>query len=143
MQPMQPMMNIPPPPLRRPQLPGYLKAILVVKALGCLIGVAIAFTAMAVINSKVDPTSLGDDGREAMHSLGKLLTLVMVVELLQLVGVAGTWSFKRWGVYVLAGFSMLDIVLNIRTQNNTALLLGLVTSLIAAGGIAARWKDFE
>lgn len=142
MRPMVPMMNIPPRP-PKPKLPGYLKGILVLKAVGCVIVLFISFGAIAVLNAKVDPNSLGDEGRQTMHALAQILMLLVGSQFLQLVGIVGTWGMKRWGAYVLGLFAMLDIVLSVRAGSAPSITIGLVTTLVAAFGIAVRWKDFE
>jgi hypothetical protein len=145
MQPMQPMVPMQPmqQPPQKPELSGMLKAVLVMKALGALLVLGATFLALAALNAVVKPGAIGSEGRATMHALGQILMLVAGVQLVELVGIAGTWSFKRWGVYTLAAFSMLDLVLNLKTANAFSLTIGLVTSLIVALGIASRWKDFE
>ena len=142
MRPMVPMMNVPPRP-PKPKLPTYLKSILVFKAVGCVIVLFLSFGAIAVLNAKVDPNALGDEGRQAMHSLAQILMLLVGSQFLQLVGIVGTWGMKRWGAYVLGFFAMLDIVLSLRAGTTTTITISLVTTLVAAFGIAVRWKDFE
>lgn len=140
---MRPMLPFVPPKPPRPRLPFYLKALLALKAAACVLVLFLCFTTLAVLNAKVDPMSMGDDGRRAMHALGQILMLLVVVELLQLLGIVGTWSMKRWGVYLLAFFAMLDVVLNLRAHSPVAITLGLATTIIVGSGIVVRWKDFE
>jgi hypothetical protein len=146
MQPMRPMMPpMAPPPKPRPRLPGGLKALLVLKGIACFIVLALTFIAMAALNATVGKhtNALGDDGKDAMHALGQILTAIAGIQVAQIIGIAGTWGFKRWGVYVLAGFSMLDIVLNLKSNSQTGLVIGVVSTLVLAFGIVPRWKDFE
>lgn len=145
MMPMQPMQPMVPPPKRPPQLPGILKAILVLKAIACVLVLGLTFAAMAAMNATIGAhaSSLDDGSRQAVHAVGQILALIAGVQLVVLIGIAGTWSFKRWGVYVLMGFSMLDIVLNLKANNQAGLVVGALSSLIAAFAIFPRWRDYE
>ncbi len=130
-------------PPKKKQLPTFLKVILVLKALAALLVLGLTFITMAAVDSHVDRNALTDTSRATLHAMGQILLVVMLVQLLELIGVAGTWNFKRWGVYLLAGFSMLDIVLNLKISSTSGLSIGLATTLIVGFGIAVRWNDFD
>lgn len=121
------------------ELPASLKAILVLKALGCLLVSGISFF-MLLAFSDDRPIGMTPEAAHAIAGLAMFATGASVVELL---GVAGTWSFKRWGVYVLAGFSMLGFVVRMHLGDTFGATLGLLTTMLASLPIALRWQDFE
>lgn len=136
-QPMQPMQ----PPKK--ELPSYLKVVLGLKGLGCLAVLGLTLIGLSAMSSGVDWPALTDESRAGLHFMSRLFMWLMGVELVELLGIAGTWTFKRWGVYILGGFSMLDVVLNLRLESSFGITIGLVTTLVAGFGIATRWGDFD
>jgi hypothetical protein len=147
MQPMQPFQPFPQesavPSSRsgaRP-LPGSLKLILGLKALGCLLT---SFLSMLVMMALSDRTALPEGMTVAMaHQLGQLAMIATGVSIVELLGVAGTWTFKRWGVFVLATFSMLNFAIRMSGHDSFGAILSLGTTALAGLVIAARWREFE
>ncbi len=138
MQPMQPLQA----PKKRPELPGVLKLILGLKTAGSVIVLIMTFIAITALNA-INPAGISSQGRAAMHAVGQTLMMVAAVQVVELIGIVGTWGFKRWGVYVLMGFSMIDIALNLKTSSSLGLTVGLVTTVIVGAGIGSRWNDFD
>lgn len=137
--PMQPFAQ-PAPVLRRPELPRYLKAILVTKLLACLGWMALSFLLVFAGSSSNEP--IAGTTAEGMHAAAKLAMIIMATALVELFGIAGTWSFKRWGVYVLAGCSMLSFVLGVKSGQAFG-FFSIATMMAAGFAILTRWKDFE
>jgi len=80
---------------------------------------------------------------EHAHRIASMTTLATGLALVELLGIAGTWSFKRWGVYVLSGFAMFGFVLRLQTGDSMGASLGLVSIIITGLVVATSWKDFE
>ena len=80
---------------------------------------------------------------EAIHAIARLAVMATGASMIELFGVAGTWAQKRWGVYILAGFSMLGFVLRMHSGDPLGAVLGIGSTLVTGFAIAARWKDFE
>jgi hypothetical protein len=139
---MQPFQSSPQAPVSvRRELPGSIKAVLVLKTLACLatLGVSLAVF-MAFSDPQNRPIGMPT---ETVHHLANLAALASAVSLLELLGVAGTWAFKRWGVYVLAGFTMLNFVIRAHNNDTFGATTGVLSTLVAAAVIATRWNDFE
>ena len=117
-----------------------MKAILGLKLLVCLAWMGLSFLLVFTGSSGDGPV----DGATAqgMHVTAELAMLIFATALVELFGIAGTWSLKRWGVYILAGCSMLSFVLGLRTGQGFA-IVSLATLLVAGFGIMMHWKDFE
>jgi len=128
-------------PTRR-ELPGSLKAILLVKVVACLVVLGVTFILFLGLSSVTEP--LSSTAAVRMHVMSNLLSLAAGAALLELFGIAGIWSFKRWGVYMLACFTMLGFVFSLKLGNvGFGTCIDVVTTLVAAGAIGARWRDFE
>ena len=117
-----------------------MKAILGFKLLVCLAWMGLSFLLVFAGSSADGPV----DGAtaEGMHVTAELAVLIFATALVELFGIAGTWSFKRWGVYILAGCSMLSFVLGLRSGQAFA-IVSIATLFVAGFGILMRWKDFE
>jgi len=130
------------PPARVKELPSYLKVVLALKGIGCLAMVGLSYFELTILN-RVPLARLDDGAREQVSMLAQLTMIAAGMALVELLGVVGTWGFKRWGVYVLAGFSMMDLVLRLKTHESAGAAIGLLTTTIAFVGVAVRWRDFE
>jgi hypothetical protein len=124
----------------RRELPATLKILLGLKALGCLLVTGLSFLTLLAFSDPVDRVGMTPEAGRVIATLAMLATGASVIELL---GVAGTWSFKRWGVYVLAGFSMLGFVFHLKMHDAFGATIGIATTLLAGLAIAMRWDDFE
>jgi hypothetical protein len=130
------MMTYQPVPVVRRELPSQVKLILGLKVVGCLFALGGSFITLLALNDVAMP-------RELAHRIAMLCTLASGASLLELLGVAGVWTFKRWGVYTLAGFSMLGFVLRMHAGSPISAWLGVASTVIAGVAIAFRWQDFE
>ena len=146
MTPMQPfqfdqsgLVQSTPKPVR--ELPARVKTVLMLKTLGCLLAIGGSlFMMMAVSDPQHWPEGFGKEWAHRVATLSMVATGLSLVELL---GVAGVWSFKRWGVYVLSGFSMLNFVVRMHAHQSFSAGLSLISTIIVGFVIASRWEDFE
>jgi hypothetical protein len=139
MQPMQPFQMTPMPTVKQPPLPlpGPLKLLLGLKALVCLIVIFVSYLSLQALSE----TQIGP---EAAHVATVLLGLTTGAAFVTLLGIGGVWSFKRWGVYILAFATMLGFVFELRMTGVTLWsVLSLVMTAFAGIPIAARWKSFD
>jgi hypothetical protein len=128
------------PQIRR-ELPARVKTVLGLKVIGCLFAIGASFLMMLAFTAAADhditmPPALA-------HRVASYAMIATGVSLVELLGVAGVWTFKRWGVYTLAGFSMLNFVIRMHAGDSLFALLGLVSTAVVGAVIAARWSDFE
>ena len=122
-------------------LPAGLKAILMLKTLSCLLIVGASLLMMISVS---DPANWTQGFSAEYARRVALLSMVATgISLLELLGVAGTWSFKRWGVYVLSGFSMLNFVVLMQSHQTFSAGTAVVSTMVVGFVIASRWKDFE
>ena len=146
MTPMQPfqfdqsgLVQSTPKPVRA--LPQRVKSVLMLKTIGCLFTIAGSLiTMMAVSDPQYWPEGFG---AAWAHKMAMLSMVATGLSLLELMGVAGTWTFKRWGVYVLSGFSMLNFVVRMHAHQTFSAGVSLVSTMIVGWVIASRWEDFE
>jgi hypothetical protein len=146
MTPMQPfqfdqsgLVQSTPRPVR--ELPQRVKNILLAKTLLCLFTIGGSLFMMTVVS---DPHYWPEGfGADAARRVANLSMLATGLSLLELMGVAGARSFKRWGVYVLAGFSMLNFVVRMHAHQPFSAGVSLVSTIIVGFVIASRWEDFE
>jgi hypothetical protein len=117
------------------------KTVLGLKALGCLFAIGASFLMLLAFTAAADhditmPPALA-------HRMASYAMIATGVSLVELLGVAGVWTFKRWGVYMLAGFSMLNFVIRMHAGDSTFAMIGLASTAVVGAVIAARWADFE
>ena len=136
MTPMTPIVPPTPPPKLRAPLSGLVKLILGLKVAGCLVVLFGSMLALAALSNK--PLA-----PEMAHQLSTLLTLSSGAAAVQLVAVAGVWSFKRWGVYLLVTIGLLAVVFDMKAGSTFSAALGISTLLFVGFAIAGRWNDFE
>lgn len=123
------------------ELPARVKTVLMLKTLGCLLAIGGSLLMMTAVS---DPAHWPEGfGAEWAHRIATLSMVATGLSLLELLGVAGVWSFKRWGVYVLSGFSMLNFVVSMQAHATFSAGLTLLSTMIVGVVIASRWEDFE
>lgn len=128
-------------PRPRQELPKSLRVMLGLKTVGCLIMMGLSVIVLLAFS---DPQSWPEGMTSEMaHKVANISVVATGVALLELLGVAGTWSFKRWGVYVLAGFSMMSFVLRVHMGDAFGAAISVTTTLITGLVVAGRWKEFE
>jgi hypothetical protein len=122
-------------------LPPRVKTVLMLKTLGCLFTIGASLLMMMAVS---DPAHWAEGFTVEYARRIALLSMVATgISLLELLGVAGTWSFKRWGVYILSGFSMLNFVVLMQSHQSFSAGVSLVSTMIVGAVIASRWEDFE
>ena len=128
-------------PRIRRELPARVKTVLMLKTLGALLVIGSSLIALMAVN---DPQSWRDGfNAEMAHRIALLSMGATALSLLELLGVAGVWTFKRWGVYVLSGFSMLNFVIEMQMHATFSAGLTILSTMIVGFVIASRWEDFE
>lgn len=124
----------------RPELPGRLKAVLMLKTIGCLVAIGFSLIVLLAFSGEQLPEGMTV---EHAHKLANFTMIATGASLLELIGVAGVWHFKRWGVYLLSGFSMMTFVFRATVGDMGGALLSIFGTLIVGAVIATSWKDFE
>ncbi len=81
--------------------------------------------------------------RAQAQRLGNILLIVMSVAFVELLGVVGMFNFKKWGVYILLGFSAINIMSNLSAGNRWSALATLLTTLVIGATVYPRWSDYE
>ena len=134
---MTPFVPFAPPTANPPRaLPGAVKAILGLKVIGCLFTLGVSLLILSAASGTPMPA-------DTARVLGNLLMMVSGAALLELIAIAGVWSLKRWGVYLLACFGCLELAVDMRAGMTASAAIGIASLLFTAFAIAARWKDFE
>lgn len=128
------------PNVRRP-LPARVKTVLGLKVVACLFAIGASFLALLAFNTAADHDIAIP--RELAHRMANFAMIATGLSLVELLGVAGVWTFKRWGVYLLAGFSMLNFVVRMHSGDSTSAMISLAMTVVVGASIAARWADFE
>ncbi len=81
--------------------------------------------------------------REQAQHLGNVLLVTIVISFVELMGVIGTFSYKKWGVYILLGFAAINIMANLSAGNKITALVALGTTAIIGAMLYPRWNDYE
>ena len=125
----------------RKELPGRVKGVLGMKAMGSFAAIILS----AILLYTFSDRSRWPDGMdtEVAHRFAKYALLATVASLVELLGIVGTWNFKRWGVYVLAAFTTLGFMLRISGGDKIGALVSVVSTIIVGAVIGSRWSDFE
>ena len=125
----------------RRDLPARVKLVLGLKVIGCLFAIGVSFLALLAMNTIADHDITIPP--ELAHKMANYAMLATGLSLVELLGVAGVWTFKRWGVYLLSGFSMLNFVIRMHSGDTISAMIGLAMTAVVGATIAARWSDFE
>jgi hypothetical protein len=96
-----------------------------------------AFHAFVVVTL---PGVAMDDGDTARPPIGALVT-DLVLSALLLIGCAGTWAWRRWGVYLVGVLAVTRVVINLVDGRP-----GLLVQVVVFGGlfvaVRLRWEHF-
>jgi len=139
------MFQPPPPqffqPQRKRELPGRVKGVLGMKAMGSFGAIVLS----AILLYTFSDRARWPDGMtpEVAHKFANYALLATVASLAELLGIAGTWNFKRWGVYLLAVFSTLGFMLRISGGDKIGGFLSVGSTILVGLVIGTRWNDFE
>ena len=80
---------------------------------------------------------------EVAHKFANYALLASVASIAELLGIAGTWNFKRWGVYLLTAFTTLGFMLRISGGDKIGAFLSVGSTILVGIVIGTRWNDFE
>ena len=128
------------PPQKR-ELPARVKGVLGMKACSSVGMIVLSAILLFAFN---DPAKWPEGmTSEEAHHLAKLALFASAASIAELLGVVGTWSFKRWGVYVLAGFSTLGFMMRISGGDKIGALVSVASTAIVGIVVASRWSDFD
>ena len=137
-----PVFDFPEPP-RAPKpkkvRPPVLSAMLGLKGAVDLLIVGVGVISYADLGNKAGVTI----PREQAQHLANVLLVGIVLSFVELFGVLGTFSFKRWGVYLVVGFSALNVMANLSSGNRWTAMIGLATTILVGAFVYPRWSDYE
>jgi len=138
--PLLPLAPIPPRPQPKPERGGFLTIVLGIRLVADGFAILGSLGAMRLLSTAAESgTRLGSEGRAA----GNFVTLLLVIACIDLAGVAGVFSWRKWGVYILGGCEALGFIIRIQAGQTGMLLVGMGTILAAGFAIAMRWRYFE
>jgi hypothetical protein len=130
----------PPQTVAKPERGGFLTFILVLRFIADVFLVLTSLGVMALLSHEAKTgADIGDGGR----AVGNTVTLLLGVTCIDLAGVAGVLSWKKWGVYLLGGCEILGLVLKLQEGHIASAMVGLATLMLAGFGIAMRWRYFD
>ena len=139
------MFQPPPPqffqPQRKRELPARIKGVLGMKAMGSFAAIILSAILLYTFSDSAR-WPLGMDS-EVAHKFANYALLATVASLAELLGIAGTWNFKRWGVYLLALFTTLGFMLRISGGDKIGALVSVSSTLLVFVVIGTRWSEFE
>lgn len=141
------MYNPPPPQfvpfpttVAKPQRGAFLTFILVLRFIADVFLILTSLGVMALLSHEAKTgADLGTTGRAA----GNMVTLLLGVTCIDLAGVAGVLSWKKWGVYLLGACEILGLILKLQQGQIGSAMVGLATLMLAGFGVAMRWRYFE
>jgi hypothetical protein len=117
----------------------FLTSVLGLRFVRDLFAIFTGIVSMSALSSP-DAPIYGPDRR----ALGNVLALALVITCVDLAGVAGVLSWKKWGVVILGASEALSIMTAIQSGGlGLATLVGLGTAIGIGFAIATRWKQFE
>ncbi|HSQ67606.1 MAG TPA: hypothetical protein VLM85_30560 [Polyangiaceae bacterium] len=134
-----PTFNFPLAPKPKKIRPGLLTAMLAVKGVLDLLGLSLGVLTYVSLGSQADVTI----PREHAQHMANVLLVGIVLSFFGLFGVLGTFSFKRWGVYVVVGFSALNVMAQLSAGNRWTGLIALAATAVIAAMVYPRWSDYE
>jgi len=129
----------PPQPVFKPERGGFLTFVLVLRFIGDGLAILGSLGLMSVMSTAAEHGVHSTQGRE----LGNLVTITLIAACLDLAGVAGVLSWKKWGVYLLGGCEAVSLILRVNAGQTGMAMMGFLTLCFAAFGIAMRWRYFD
>ena len=129
------------PPQRKRDLPGRIKGVLGMKACAAVGMIVLSAILLFAFNDR----SKWPDGMtpEIAHRFANLTMVATAASLAEILGVAGTWTFKRWGIYVISASTMVGFMARVSSGDKIGALVSLVTTVLAGAVISTRWSDFD
>jgi hypothetical protein len=139
------MFQPPPPqffqPQRKKELPARVKGVLGMKAMGSFAAIILSAILLYTFSDSAR-WPMGMDS-EVAHRFANYALLATVASLAELLGIAGTWNFKRWGVYLLVVCSTLGFMLRLRGGDKIGAFVSVGSTVLVGLAIGTRWNDFE
>lgn len=125
----------------RRDLPGHVKGVLGMKACGSVAAIVMSAVLLFAFN---DPSRwpLGMTA-EIAHRFASYAMLATLTSLFEILAVVGTWSRKRWGVYLLTASSMLAFVFRMVGDDKIGAFLSIGATVVVGIAIASRWSEFD
>ena len=128
-------------PPRKRELPARVKGVLGLKACGAFAAIALSALLLFAFSDRSKwPVGMTP---EIAHRFANYALLATVASLAELLGVAGTWNFKRWGVYILSAFTTLGFMLRISGGDKIGALISVASTVLVGIVVASRWSDFD
>lgn len=135
-----PFAPYPPQPVFKPERGGFLTLVLVARFIFDGFAVLGSLGLMSILSNAAESgVRLGAQGRQ----LGNLVTIMLLASCLDLAGVAGVLSWKKWGVYLLGACELVSLVIRINAGQTTQAFMGFCTLAFAAFAISMRWRHFD
>jgi hypothetical protein len=134
-----PTFNFPPAPKPKKVRPVLLTAMLAVKGVLDLLGLGVGVLSYVALGSQANATT----PRAQVQHLANVLLVGTVLSFFGLFGVLGTFSYKRWGVYVVVGFSALNVMAQLSAGNRWTAMIALAATTLIAAMVYPRWNDYE
>lgn len=128
-------------PQRKRELPARVKGVLGMKAMGSFAAIVLSAILLYTFSDSAR-WPLGMDS-EVAHRFATFALLATFASLAELLGIAGTWNFKRWGVYLLVLCSTLGFMLRLRGGDKIGAFVSVGSTALVGLAIATRWNDFE
>lgn len=119
-----------------------LSTLLVVKG---AFGLIMLFVALAALSAMTPQrmARLPHDALVQVLALRDKLILTFITTVVDLVGVTGTWMFKRWGVYVLGCASVFLLFLRIMQRETLLAVAGVAVAGSVAAALMPKWHDYD
>jgi hypothetical protein len=128
------------PPKRR-ELPGRIKGVLGMKACGSFAAIVLSALVLFAFSDRAKwPEGMTS---EQAHKLANYAMLATVASLAELLGVVGTWNFKRWGVYALVACTTAGFMIRISSGDKVGAFVSVISTAIVGLVIGSRWSEFE
>ena len=141
--PPPPLAFAPPPAPKKKEHPRSLQAILALKGMGSLLSLAFGIMAYAAFsNTKAETPHFGTQVQDS-HALANLALVLVFVSGAELAGVLGTYAFKRWGVFIVVGFTVFSALLHVKNGEVYSAAFSMISTAIVGLLIFPRWVDFE
>jgi hypothetical protein len=108
-------------------------------------GLVMLFVALAAL-SAMTPQRMARLPHETLAQVLALrdkLILTFITTVIDLIGVTGTWMFKRWGVFVLACASVFLLFLRIMQRETLLAVAGVAVAGSVVAALFPKWHDYD
>lgn len=141
--PPQPLGFAPPPTPKKKVQPRSLVVILALKGISALLALAFGIMAYAALsNVQTETPHFGTQVQDS-HALGNLALVMVFVSAVELAGVLGAYTFKRWGVFIVVGFTVFSALLHMKNGETASAAFSLLSTAALSILIFPRWAEFE